>query len=136
MSEMRGQRMWRPRTGPVVAAVVAGALALAGCQQDEASRRSTVATGNPALGRELLSSYGCGSCHTIPGVKGADALVGPPLTSFAKRSYVAGQLSNTPENLARWIQDPQQVEPGTAMPDLGVSAEEARNIAAYLLQLD
>jgi cytochrome c2 len=128
--------MWRPRTGPVLAAVVAGALALAGCQQDGASRRSTVAIGNPALGRELLSSYGCGSCHTIPGVKGADALVGPPLTSFAKRSYVAGQLSNTPENLARWIQEPQQVEPGTAMPDLGVSAEEARNIAAYLLQLD
>ncbi|MBW3547480.1 MAG: c-type cytochrome [Actinobacteria bacterium] len=135
MSTLSGHPRFRGRSGPVVAAVVA-ALALAACQDDEPSARSTVATGNPELGRELLESYGCGSCHTIPGVKGADALVGPPLTSFAHRSYVAGQLANTPDNLARWIQDPRRVEPGTAMPDLGVDAEEARNMAAYLLQLD
>jgi cytochrome c len=135
MSTLRGHPRIRNRTGPVLATVVA-ALALAGCQDDEPSTRSTVATGNPQLGRELLVSYGCGSCHTIPGVKGANALVGPPLTSFAHRSYVAGQLANTPDNLARWIQDPQQVEPGTAMPDLGVTAEEAGNMAAYLLTLD
>jgi cytochrome c len=135
MSTLWGHPRIRSRTGPVLATVVA-ALALGGCQDDEPSARSTVATGNPQLGRELLVSYGCGSCHTIPGVKGADALVGPPLTSFAHRSYVAGQLANTPDNLARWIQNPQQVEPGTAMPDLGVAAEEARNMAAYLLTLD
>lgn len=135
MSTLSGHRRFRGRTGPVLAAVVA-TLALAACQDDAPSARSTVATGNPELGRELLESYGCGSCHTIPGVKGADALVGPPLTSFAHRSYVAGQLANTPDNLARWIQDPRRVEPGTAMPDLGVNAEEARNMAAYLLQLD
>lgn len=128
-------RSFLRRTRPVLAAVVA-ALALAACQEDEPSARSTVATGNPQLGQELLGTYGCGACHTIPGVKGADALVGPPLTSFAHRTYVAGQLANTPENLARWIQDPQRVESGTAMPDLGVSGEEARNMAAYLLQLD
>ena len=135
MSTLSRHRTFPRRTRPVLVAVVA-ALALGACQDDEPSARSTVATGDPRLGRELLASYGCGACHTIPGVKGADALVGPPLTSFAHRSYVAGQLANTPENLARWIQDPQQVEPGTAMPDLGVNAEEARNMAAYLLQLD
>ncbi|MDP9019642.1 MAG: c-type cytochrome [Actinomycetota bacterium] len=135
MSTLWGHRGFQGRSGAVLAAVVA-TLALAACQEDEPSARSTVATGNPELGRELLESYGCGSCHTIPGVKGADALVGPPLTSFAHRSYVAGQLANTPDNLARWIQDPQRVEPGTAMPDLGVNAEEARNMAAYLLGLD
>lgn len=136
MSWLWGRRTRRPWTAPVLAACVAGSLALAGCQQDDASGRSTVATGNPKLGQDLLVSYGCGSCHTIPGVKGADALVGPPLTSFSKRSYIAGQLSNTPDNLVRWIQNPTEVEPGTAMPDLGVSAEEARNMTAYLLQLD
>ena len=136
MSWLWGRRTRRPWTVPVLAALVAGSLGLAGCQQDDASGRSTVATGNPQLGQDLLVSYGCGSCHTIPGVKGADALVGPPLTSFAKRSYIAGQLSNTPDNLVRWIQNPTEVEPGTAMPDLGVSAEEARNMTAYLLQLD
>jgi cytochrome c len=135
MSTLWGHRTSRRRTGTVLAAVVV-ALAFAACQDGEPSARSTVATGDPQLGRDLLESYGCGSCHTIPGVKGANALVGPPLTSFAHRSYVAGQLANTPDNLARWIQDPRQVEPGTAMPDLGVTAEEARNMAAYLLTLD
>lgn len=136
MSEMGGHRRGRAYTVPVLAAALAGVMALSGCQGGEPSARSTVATGNPELGRALIASYGCGSCHTVPGVKGADALVGPPLTHFARRSYVAGQLSNTPENLARWIQNPQQIAPGTAMPDLDVTAEEARNIAAYLLQLD
>jgi cytochrome c len=135
MSTPPGHPRIRDRAGPVLVVVVA-ALTLAGCQDDEPSARSTVAAGDPQLGRELMASYGCGSCHTIPGVKGANALVGPPLTSFAHRSYVAGQLANTPDNLTRWIQDPQLVEPGTAMPDLGVTAEEARNMAAHLLTLD
>jgi cytochrome c1 len=136
MIETTDHRRRGPWMVPVLVAALAGALALTGCQGGEPSARSNVATGNPELGRALIAAYGCGSCHTVPGVKGADALVGPPLTHFARRSYVAGELSNTPENLARWIREPQQVEPGTAMPDLGVSAEEARNIAAYLLQLD
>ena len=125
----------RRRARPVLAALVA-TTALAACRQDQPEPRGATAMGNAEAGRQLLASYGCGSCHTIPGVKGADALVGPPLVSFARRSYVAGQLANTPDNLARWIQDPQRVEPGTAMPDLGVSAEEAANMAAYLLELD
>ncbi len=87
-------------------------------------------------GRRLIMDYGCGTCHRIPGVRGADGLVGPPLDHFSQRTYIAGQLPNNPENLARWIMDPQKVEPGTAMPDLGVSAEEARNIAAYLQSLE
>lgn len=90
--------------------------------------------GYPARGAELISSYGCGSCHTIGGIRGADGLVGPPLTGFEQRSYIAGELPNSPQNLQRWIMDPQQVEPGTAMPDLGVTAADARDIAAYLLQ--
>ncbi len=71
-------------------------------------------------------NFGCGSCHTIPGVRGADAMVGPPLN---------GRLPNTPENLVHWIVTPQTVEPGTAMPNLGVSEREARDMAAYLYKL-
>ncbi|MGI9119473.1 MAG: c-type cytochrome [Acidimicrobiales bacterium] len=119
------------------AAVVALSLGLAACETSPPAALSTVAVeGNPGLGRQAIKSYGCGSCHTIPGVDGADALVGPPLVHFSKRSFIAGQLPNTPENLARWVQDPQGVEPGTAMPTLGVTAEEARNIAAYLESLE
>ena len=83
-------------------------------------------------GRELIAQYGCGSCHSIPGVPGADAMVGPPLNDFYKRTYISGRLPNTWDNLTWWIQDPQEIEPGTAMPDLNVTEEEARDIAAYL----
>ncbi|WP_067172041.1 c-type cytochrome [Microtetraspora niveoalba] len=92
--------------------------------------------GSPAKGRLLLSRYGCSSCHTVPGVEGADALVGPPLTAFGRRGYIAGQLPNSGPNLQRWIRKPSAVEPGTAMPDLGVTEQDARDIAAYLFTLD
>ncbi len=85
-----------------------------------------------AHGQRLLVSYGCGSCHSIPGVPGADAMAGPPLDRFYERTYIAGKLPNTEDNLIQWIQDPQKVVPGNAMPNLGVSAEDARDMAAYL----
>lgn len=92
--------------------------------------------GRPDRGAQLIAQYGCGSCHTIPGIGRADGLVGPPLTRFGARSYVAGELPNNADNLQRWITDPQAVEPGTAMPNLGVSAIDAQDIAAYLYTLD
>jgi cytochrome c len=83
-------------------------------------------------GRQLMASYGCGSCHFIPGVAGADAMAAPPLNNFYQRTYIAGRLPNTLDNLILWIEEPQAVEPGTAMPDLGIKAAEARDMAAYL----
>jgi cytochrome c len=94
-----------------------------------------LAGGDPAEGRRLLRAYGCWTCHTIPGVTGADARVGPPLTGFAGRMYIAGLLANNPENLVRWIQDPTAVDSLTAMPDVGASSAEARHMAAYLYTL-
>ena len=75
------------------------------------------------VGKELITRLGCGSCHEIPGIKGADGLVGPPLTKFGRRQIIAGQLGNTPENLVRWLMDPKEVEPGTDMPDLGITPD-------------
>ncbi|GIG90471.1 c-type cytochrome [Plantactinospora endophytica] len=92
--------------------------------------------GFPERGARLIQQYGCGGCHTVPRVPRAEGLVGPPLTRFGARSYIAGELPNNAENLRRWIQDPQSVEPGTAMPDLGVSETDARDIAAYLFTLE
>ncbi|MBK9745831.1 MAG: c-type cytochrome [Chloroflexi bacterium] len=83
-------------------------------------------------GRTLIADYGCGSCHSIPGIPGADAKAAPPLEQFYQRTYIAGQLPNTLDNLVLWIQNPQEVEPGTAMPNLGVTQIEARAMAAYL----
>ena len=83
-------------------------------------------------GRRLLAHYGCGLCHTIPGIPGADSMAGPPLNCFYERTYIAGRLSNTSDHLTKWIQDPQSIDPNTAMPNLGVTKDEAQDIAAYL----
>ncbi|HEY3012222.1 MAG TPA: c-type cytochrome [Gemmatimonadales bacterium] len=96
---------------------------------------SLIAGGDPARGRILIVAYGCGSCHVIPGVSGASGLVGPPLTQFAHRGFIAGEVPNNSEFLVRWISVPQSIEPGTAMPNLGVSEGQARDIAAYLYTL-
>ncbi|VTZ26663.1 Cytochrome c class I [Methylocella tundrae] len=83
-------------------------------------------------GAALISSLGCGYCHSIPGIDGADANVGPPLDHIGSRVYVAGVLRNTPENLQSWVRHPQAVVPGNAMPDLPMSEASARKIVAYL----
>jgi cytochrome c1 len=113
-------------------ALVPVALA-AGC--DDAERRAAAQMtggGDPERGRHAIAAYGCSSCHTIPGVRGADGLVGPPLTGMGSRAYVGGVMKNTPQNLVRWIRDPPAVDPMTAMPKLGVSEPDARDIASYL----
>ncbi len=91
--------------------------------------------GDPERGPELMQKYGCITCHTVPGVAGANGNVGPPLTDWADRVYIAGLLQNNPDNLISWIQNPQAVVPGNAMPVLGVSDQDARDIAAYLYTL-
>jgi cytochrome c1 len=88
--------------------------------------------GDPLVGHALLIDYNCMTCHTIPGVRGPETYVGPPLPEWAKHEYIAGNLPNTPDNLVDWIVNPQAIEPGTVMPTLGVTPEEARDMAAYL----
>ena len=78
----------------------------------------------------------CAACHRVPGVPGAVGGVGPSLKGFAKRQIVAGKLPNSPANLVRWLMHPQQIVPGNAMPELGLTEDQARKIAAYLYTLD
>jgi cytochrome c2 len=119
----------RRATGLAAAALAAGALAA--CGTGTASDQALPGA-DPDHGKELIVRYGCGSCHTIGGIDTADGKVGPELTNYQGERYIAGNLPNTPENTSRWIQDPQRFEPGTIMPDLGVTPEEAADIAAYL----
>lgn len=91
--------------------------------------------GDPRRGKTALSQYACSTCHQIPGVTGARNPVGPPLDRIATRKYLAGVLPNVPQNMIRWLRSPQAVDPRTAMPDLGVSERDARDIAAYLATL-
>ena len=88
--------------------------------------------GDPARGEAMFIQYGCGSCHALKHVRTAVGAVGPPLDGVALRVIIGGHLSNTPDNMERWIRDPQQVSPGTAMPDLNVGARDARDITAFL----
>ena len=89
-----------------------------------------------ARGRDLLVQYRCGSCHTIPGVPGSRGQVAPPLTAWSQRSYIAGRLPNRPDLLARWIVAPQSLVPGTMMPSMGVSPQEAQAMVASLFSLN
>jgi cytochrome c1 len=90
---------------------------------------------NPRKDIALIAKYGCGQCHTIPGIRQADGVVVPPLTAIASRVYIAGVLRNSPDNMVAWIEHPQRLVPGNAMPEMGIDHEQARDIAAYLDRL-
>jgi cytochrome c len=108
----------------------------AGCRGTGEVRGYAVATGgDPSRGRALVAERHCGVCHDIGDVTGAHGVVGPPLDGFARRSYLAGGSPNTPDNLVRFIRAPHELQPGTAMPALGLDDEQARAVAAYLYTL-
>ena len=116
---------------------LAGAL-IAGCRGSNPEMAIALYAGDggdAGRGRAAIQQYGCGSCHTIPGVAGANGLVGPPLLWFARQSYVAGELPNTPDNVELWIRSPQKIHPRTAMPALGLNDQQARDVVAYLYTL-
>ncbi|WP_170319529.1 c-type cytochrome [Polyangium spumosum] len=98
--------------------------------------RREVSGGDAARGREAIKKYACGACHIIPGVEGAIGKESHPLFGFANRGDIAGVTSNTPENLVKWIRRPTDLAPRTKMPTLGVSEQEAKDIAAYLYTLN
>ena len=108
------------------------AVLVAGCAPDAAELAGAATGGDPTRGRQLLADYGCVTCHTIPGLAGARALVGPPLAQLRQRIYLGRSLPNTPDNVVRWIRDPRGIDPETAMPNLGVGEQQARDITAYL----
>ena len=119
-----------PSAIAVLMVMIATVLA-SGCER----QKSTVvaaSTQTYIVPKELMIHYGCPTCHVIPGVPGAVGRVGPSLYQLANRSFLAGKLPNTRANLELWISHPQQYEPGTAMPEMGITPGDARQIAAYL----
>jgi cytochrome c len=111
-------------------------MALIGCDAGKSTHPYAVSSiGDPQHGKQLIDGYGCGACHIIPGVHAARGMVGPPLIYLSRRTMIAGELPNTPENLVRWIENPKAVESRTAMPDLGLTEDQAYDVAAYLYTL-
>ena len=113
-----------------VAILVGLGVSAAGCQ-----RASMPGLGDVDRGSFVIGQAQCGSCHVIPGIAGADGLAGPPLKGFASRSVIAGVMANTPGGLVAWLRAPQAAVPGAAMPDMGLSEQQARDAAAYLYTL-
>ena len=124
------ERCESPRPEHTNAALAAEAL-----KQALAAAPSATDGGDADRGAQLIGQYGCGYCHTIPGIANAKGRVGPPLSAFGDRLYVAGMLPNTRDNLMAWIENPQRIVPGNVMPVLGISEGDARDIAAYLHSL-
>jgi cytochrome c2 len=123
-------RRWVAWVGALAGAVAA----CRGGRTDVAAR--ALAGGDADRGERLVRAAGCGACHTIPDVDGARGEVGPPLTGFARRSYIGGELTNTPAHLVQWIVNPHVIEARTAMPELGLDETQARDVATFLYTLE
>ena len=108
----------------MLACLLVSALAQAAAPQADAKR-----------GRVAIERHGCVACHVIPGIDNPGSNVGPPLDKIATRGYIAGVLANTPDNMQRWLRDPPGVDPLTAMPNLHLSEQETKDIAAFLYTL-
>lgn len=120
----------------IALACLLGSLAATACRP-EPTRRLDVALrgGDAARGKAAAERYGCNACHAIGGLPDPTVVATAPITGIAQRPYIAGTLANTPANLVRWIRFPHDVKPNTAMPELAVTARDARDIATYLYSL-
>jgi cytochrome c1 len=112
------------------------ALLHVGCSASAKQAANVMTNGNADRGASAIAHYGCGSCHTIRGISGANALVGPDLSRMGSRIYIARSLDNEPVNMIQWLQDPHAINPKTVMPTMGVTERDARDIAAYLYSLN
>ncbi len=129
-----------PDLTPARYAELAGTAWHVSSTQDALSRDSTCSSitagqaspGNHLRGRRALSQYACNACHTIPGVTSSHPQIGPSLEFMGRRTRIAGTLDHTHENMVRWLRHTRRVKPGTAMPEMGLTEQDARDIAAYL----
>ena len=115
--------------------------ALAACDLSEnasAEKKVTVPGGDPARGRAIISrgQYGCTACHAIPGIEFPRGIAGPPLAGMANRAFIAGELPNRPDILVDFLMNPPRLVPKTGMPDVRLSLDQARDIAAFLYTLE
>lgn len=112
-----------------------GLCFLAGCGRSEPPAHLRIAGADPARGLDVVQSFGCATCHAIPDVRSPRGIVGPPLDAYAQRTLLAGRLANTPAILVPFLIDPPALLPGTGMPNVGLTEEQARDVAAYLYTL-
>ena len=81
---------------------------------------------------KAIERAGCGACHEIPGLDWPSGRTGPSLVGFDDIGPIAGALPNTAENLAAFVRNAPAAKPGSTMPVMPLSEDEARDVAAYL----
>jgi cytochrome c len=118
---MRGLSRVRCPTALIVA------VFLTACSSSAEERRQQAA-------KALISNH-CAACHVVPGVAVAVGRVGPVLGDIRRQQMIAGFFANTPGMLIQWIEHPQRMLPGNAMPEMGLTHLEAVEIAEYLYTL-
>jgi len=129
------QRVEAGRAVVALALLVAAGISGVACGPNRVEAARALTGGEPERGRELARRYSCGSCHVIPGVSEDTRKLGPTLEGVARREKLGGQVANTPENMKLWIKDPHAMKRGSAMPKLGVSSDDARDLAAFMYVL-
>ncbi len=90
---------------------------------------------DPARGRLLAQSKGCTACHSFPDIDFPRGRLGPSLDGFADQGLIAGQVPNQPGNLMRFVRNAPAFVPGSAMPAIAMTDQDARDVSAYLLTL-
>lgn len=109
-------------------------LALAACSGATETQTRAVPSGDPERGLQIMSEAGCGACHDVPGLDWPRGQVGPPLSGMGGRALIGSGLPNRPETLIPYLMNAPAVDPGSPMPPMPISQEEARDIAAYLYE--
>jgi cytochrome c2 len=140
-----GARLAAGRRGALVLLAILAVLVLGAVgsyayneiRQDAEQKQAAIAAtgGDPESGPGLIRHFGCGGCHVVPGVETAVGQVGPELGGLARRVYVGGVVTNTPDHLVGFIVDPKSIDPKSAMPRTGITPQQARDVAAYLYSL-
>ena len=123
-------RTWRRAATSLI--MVAG---LAACDQSAIPAQQRVAGGDQEAGRAVIAAVACGICHVIPGIRGANGIVGPSLAGFGQRQLIGGVAPNRPAVLVQWVRDAPSIAPNTGMPEMPLTEAQARDVAAYLFTL-
>ncbi len=123
-------RKWRCAATALIMLLGVGA-----CDQAQIPAQQRLVGADQEAGRALITAVACGICHVIPGIRGANGIVGPSLDGFARRQLIGGVAPNQPAILIQWVKDAPSIAPGTGMPDLPLTDAQARDVAAYLLTL-
>lgn len=122
------------RTAATLGSIVMACIGLTACDGPP-DRVPGLDDADAGRGRLLVVEHGCAACHAFPDVGWPRGRLGPSLEHFGRQGLIAGRLPNQPGVLMRFVRDAPGLVPGTGMPGMPMSDQDARDVTAYLLRL-